>query len=83
MSLDSHVNLFHIPVRFRAGESWNLVEKLPDWERLLSLASELISPRIQIDYDEEDDEITRNFTAPVALAYRLSAGKQTHCFGSI
>jgi hypothetical protein len=41
------------------------------------LASELISPRIKINLGEEADKATSDFTASIALAYRLLTSKIT------
>jgi hypothetical protein len=49
------------------------VDKFTDWERFQSLASELISPTIQINSAEEAKKVTRDFPASTASAYRLSS----------
>jgi hypothetical protein len=53
------------------------IEKFTDWDRFQSLASELISPRIEINSGVEADKVTRDFTASVASAYRLATSKVT------
>jgi hypothetical protein len=53
----------------------DLVDKFTDWKRFQSLTSELISPRIQINSGEEASKAAQNFTASIALAYRLSTKK--------
>jgi hypothetical protein len=53
------------------------VDKFTDWEPFQSLVSDLISPRIQINWGQEADKAARNFTAAVASAYRLSTNKLT------
>jgi hypothetical protein len=53
------------------------LSKNSDWERFQSLASELISPRIEINSGVEADKAARNFTASIASAYRLSTSKVT------
>jgi hypothetical protein len=55
----------------------NPVDKLKDLYRFQSLASELISPRIQINSGEEIDKGARGFTASTASVYRLLARKIT------
>jgi hypothetical protein len=44
------------------------VDKFKDFVRFQSLASELISPRIQINLGEETDKEACNFTASIASA---------------
>jgi hypothetical protein len=61
----------------RTRETLDSVEKLTDCELFQSLASELISPNIQIHSSSEADKVSRGFAAPVALAYRLSTRKTT------
>jgi hypothetical protein len=51
------------------------VEKLTDCELFQSLASELVSPNIQIHCSNEADKESCGFAASVALAYRLSTRK--------
>jgi hypothetical protein len=46
-------------------------------ERFQSLASNLISPRIEINSGVEADTATRDFTAFIASSYRLSTSKIT------
>jgi hypothetical protein len=41
------------------------------------LASELISPKIQINSEEEADKMAHDFTASIALAYRIVTSKIT------
>jgi hypothetical protein len=48
-----------------------------DWEQFQSLASELISPGIQIKSGEEVDKAASDFTSSVASVYRLSTKKVT------
>jgi hypothetical protein len=50
---------------------------MEDWERFQSLASELISPRIQINSEKEADKAARDFTVSIASAYGLSTSKIT------
>jgi hypothetical protein len=55
----------------RKNEALDPVEKLKDWELLQGLASELMSPNIQIHSSNESDNEARDFAAPLALTYRL------------
>jgi hypothetical protein len=55
------------------------VEKLRDLERFGSLASELISPRVQVISGKEANKNIRDSTAFLAPAYRLLASKITFC----
>jgi hypothetical protein len=67
----------HPPIVFHIqdhGKTKNLsepVEKFADWERFHSLASDLISPRIEINSKQEADK------ASIASAYRQSTSKVT------
>jgi hypothetical protein len=51
------------------------IEKYTDWERFQSLASDLISHRVEINTGVEADKAAREFTASIASAYRLSTSK--------
>jgi hypothetical protein len=53
------------------------LEKITDWERFHSIASNLISPRIEINSRVEADKAAHAFTASIASAYRLSTSKIT------
>jgi hypothetical protein len=48
------------------------VEKFTDWERFQSLASALVSPRVEINSCAETDKAARDFVASTASAYRMS-----------
>jgi hypothetical protein len=48
------------------------VEKFTDWERFQSLASALVSPRVEINSGIETDKAARDFAASRASAYSLS-----------
>jgi hypothetical protein len=67
----------HLPVMFkildpvRAREALDPVERLIDWERFQSLASELKSPSIRIHSYEEVDKAAHDFAVSIALACRL------------
>jgi hypothetical protein len=49
--------------------------KNSDWERFQSLATDLVSPRIQINSGVEADTAKREFAASIASAYRLSTSE--------
>jgi hypothetical protein len=51
--------------------------KFTDWERFQSLASELISPRIKINSEEEAYIASRDFIASIPSTCRLSTSKIT------
>jgi len=61
----------------RARDVLNQAEKFTDWEWFHSLASDLISPRIQINSGEEADKAAHDLTASVTSACRLSTRKLT------
>jgi hypothetical protein len=69
--------IFHMLDRVKIMNLSELVEKLTDCKRFQNLASELISPRIEINSEVEADKATRDFTASVASAYRLTTSKVT------
>jgi hypothetical protein len=53
------------------------IEKFTDLDRFASLASELISSKIEIKSGVETDKAAHVFTASIASAYRLSTRKVT------
>jgi hypothetical protein len=53
------------------------VDKFTDMKWFQSFASGLISPRIQINSEQEADKAARDFTACIASAYGLSTSKIT------
>jgi hypothetical protein len=55
----------------------DLIYKFIDWEWFQSLSSELISPRIQINSEEEANKVACDFIASIASAYRLLTSKIT------
>jgi hypothetical protein len=69
--------MFHILDQVRTKQISEPLEKFPNWERFLSLASNLISPRVKINSGVEADKAARAFTASIASAYRLSTNKIT------
>jgi hypothetical protein len=69
--------VFHLLDHTRTRNLLEPVEKFTDWEQFLSVAPELISPRIQVNLGEEADKVAHNFTASIASAYRLSTSRIT------
>jgi hypothetical protein len=73
----------HLPIAFHILDhvtTRNLsdpVEKFTDWERFQNIASNLVSPRIQINSGVEADKAARDFTASISSAYRLATSKVT------
>jgi hypothetical protein len=53
------------------------IEKFTERNRFQSLASEIISPRIEINSGVETDKAARDFIASIASAYRLATSKVT------
>jgi hypothetical protein len=74
---------YHLPIDFHTLDhvtTRNLsdpVEKFTDWGRFQSLASDLVSLRIQINSEVETDKVASDFTASIALSYRLATSKGT------
>jgi hypothetical protein len=68
---------FHILDHVSARDILAPVESHTDWKRFRSLASDLISLRIQIDTAVDADRAACNFAASIASAYRLSTRKIT------
>jgi hypothetical protein len=69
--------IFHILDRVRTKNVSAPLQKITDWERFQSLASNLISPRTEINSEVEADKEARAFTASIASAYRMSTSKIT------
>jgi hypothetical protein len=69
--------IFHIQDHVRTLNASVPLEKFTDWERFQSLASNLISPRLEINSGVEADKAARDFTASIATAYRLATSKIT------
>jgi hypothetical protein len=67
----------HLPIIFHTRDHVKIrnlsdpIEKFTGWDRFQSLPSELISPKIEIKSG------AREFSASIALVYRLSASKIT------
>jgi hypothetical protein len=72
----------HLPVIFHILDHVK-IRNLSDptenshWERFQNLASELISPKIEITSEVEAKKAARDFTASISSAYRLSTSKIT------
>jgi hypothetical protein len=69
--------IFHILDHVKIRNLSDPIEKFTDWDRFQSLASELISPKIEIKTGVEADKAARDFSASIASAYRLSTSKST------
>ncbi|PNF41415.1 hypothetical protein B7P43_G14387 [Cryptotermes secundus] len=69
--------VFHILDHVKISNLSEPIEKFTDWERFQSLASELISPKLEINSGVEADKAARDFAASIASAYRLSTSKVT------
>jgi hypothetical protein len=71
------LHIFHLLDYIRSRNLSDPVDKFTDWKRFQRLASELISPKIQTNSEEEADKGARHFTASVASAYRIATSKIT------
>jgi hypothetical protein len=69
--------MFHILDYVRSKQISEPLEKFTNWEWFQSLASNLISPRVEINSGVDADKAARAFTASIASAYRLSTNKIT------
>jgi hypothetical protein len=69
--------IFHILDHVRTKKVTAPFEKFTHWERFQSLASNLISPRLEINSGVEADKAARDVTASIASAYRLATSKIT------
>jgi hypothetical protein len=69
--------VFHILDHVKIRNISEPIEKFTDWDRFQSLTSELISPQVKINLGVDTDNATRDFTASVTSAYRLSTSKIT------
>jgi hypothetical protein len=67
--------IFHLLDHIRSRNLSGPVDKFTDWEQFQCLASELISPKIQINSDEEADKAACDFTASIASAYSIATSK--------
>jgi hypothetical protein len=69
--------IFHILDHVKSRNPLETIEKFTDWDWFQSLATELVSHRIEINSGVETDKAARDFTASVATAYILAASKVT------
>jgi hypothetical protein len=69
--------MFHILDHVRTKQISEPLEKCTNWERFQSLASNPITPRVEINSGVETDKAERAFTASIASTYRLSTNKIT------
>ncbi|PNF15438.1 hypothetical protein B7P43_G18173, partial [Cryptotermes secundus] len=69
--------VFHILDHVKIRKLSEPIEKFRDWERFQSLASELISPKLENNSGVEGDKTACDFAASIASAYRLSTSKIT------
>jgi hypothetical protein len=69
--------IFHILDHVKIRNHSEPIGKFTDWDRFQSLASELISLRIEINSGVEVDKAASDFTASIASAYRLANSKVT------
>jgi hypothetical protein len=67
--------VFHILDHVKIKNFSEHIEKCTDWNLFQSLASELISPKLEINSGVQADKAARDFTASVASVYRLSTRK--------
>jgi hypothetical protein len=70
--------IFHILDHVKIRNLSDPIENFTDWERFQSLASELISPKIEITSEVEADKSALDFTAYTSSAYRLLTSKIIH-----
>jgi hypothetical protein len=66
---------FHILDHNKIRNLSEPIEKFTNWERFQSLASDLISRRLEINTAAEADKAAREFTASIVSAYRLLTSK--------
>jgi hypothetical protein len=69
--------IFHILDHVKIRNLSEPIKKFTDWERFQSLASDLTSPRLEINTGAKADKAAREFTASITSAYRLSTSKFT------
>jgi hypothetical protein len=69
--------MFHILDHVRTKQISEPLEKFTNWERFQSLASNLISLRVEINSRVEADKAVRAFAASIASAYRMLKNKIT------
>jgi hypothetical protein len=71
-----NLSCFAFWIILRLGKFWIRL-KNSDWERFQSLASALVSSRVEINSCIEADSASRDFAASIASAYRLSTKTTT------
>jgi hypothetical protein len=71
------MDMFCILDHIKVKDILDQVEKFTDWERFQSLASALVSPRVEINLCIEADKAARDLAAFTASAYRLSTKTTT------
>jgi hypothetical protein len=69
--------VFHILDHVEIRNLSESIKKFTDWDRFQSLASELISLKVEINSGVEADKAARDFKASIASVYRLSTSKNT------
>jgi hypothetical protein len=69
--------VFNILDHVRTTKLSEPTQKFTKWERFQRLASDLISPRKEINSGIEANKAARDFTASIASAYRLSTNRIT------
>jgi hypothetical protein len=67
--------IFHILDHIKISNLSEPIEKFTNWKRFQSLASDLISLRLEINTAADTDKAAREFTASIASAYKLSTSK--------
>jgi hypothetical protein len=67
--------IFHILDHVRKKQTSTPLEKFTDWERLQSLASNLVWARVEINPGVGANKAARAFTASIASVYGLSTSK--------
>jgi hypothetical protein len=78
LDLDHLPVIFHLMYPVRSRNLLDPVDKFTDWEQFHSLASQLISPKIQINAGEETDKAVHNYTASIASAYRQAINMKNY-----
>jgi hypothetical protein len=77
MDLDHLPIIFYLLKHVKFRNLSKPIEKLTDWKLFQNIASELISPRTEINTGIEAHKAAPDFTASIASAYRLSTRKVT------
>jgi hypothetical protein len=72
---DHLLTVFHILNHVTINQLLEPLEKFTEWEQFQNIASNLISPRTEINLGTEADKVAQEFTASIASAYRFSTGK--------